>query len=306
MSDYIYLSARAYNDSKLTVQRAESQQSRNVGIVNHTERYQLAVERFFIQNMVVPVFQPEIDSNNDTLLTFSIYDKTNSTSHPQVIRLSSSNPDFYTFQEIVKVLNSNVETLWDSLVGKPAGADQPLFAFGSERWSLTTNQDFRDRYDIYFNQQFYQILNSFEFESLAIANPKEVNYAKVFLDKDTIVQHSSTIEQFSPVSRIVVEADGIPVVPELLPNFVGASSSVNRIDDNVLTDYKLYVTNSSATQTVLYESDGSYRFFSLQSSEALRSFNVRFKWVSYKGIKNNIKLDYGNKCEIKFLLKKIM
>lgn len=305
MPEYKYISARAYNNNPGSIQVAIATEARQSPIIPNTRDYLLAVDRFFIQSMIVPVFEPDINEDNDTLLAITILDTNDGTAYPQVIRLDNSDNTFYNYQEIVKVLNSNVNTLWGTIPGKPVGANAPVFSFSEEKWSITTNTDFRDQYEIYFNQPLYELMHTFEFDSISVLNPSTLQYALLQCEKDVVTQFESTVELFSPVSRILIESQGIPIESELLPNIVGANSSVNNLSDNILTDYKVYTENSSCLQTILYESGSNYKWFSMNGSTNFKSFSIKFLYVNYKGEKKNILLNYKNKAEIKLVLREV-
>jgi len=221
-----YLSTRVYNNTPGTTIRAYSTESRDQAILTDTSEWLFGVSRFFIQSAQLPVWKPTIDASNNTHLVVSLYDTDTKINYPVTIQLSVSDNEFYTFQKVVTELNTNIATLWGTIPDTVGNV--PVFSFRNNLFSLTTNDDFRGKYTIFFNQPMHQLLNTFEYVEIYATQPSLVQYAEVMLENDTETQYGTTVLEWSPISRIMLQTQGIPVEPESTPELVGDNSSTNR------------------------------------------------------------------------------
>lgn len=293
-----YLSTRVYNNTPGTNIRAYSIESRDQPILTDTSDWLFGVSRFFIQSAQLPVWKPTIDASNNTYLVFSIYDTSTTTNYPVTIQLSSSDNDFYTFQKVVTELNTNIASLWGTIPGTVGNV--PVFSFRNNLFTLTTNSAFRGKYKVFFNQPLHQLLNTFEFVEVNATQPSLVQYAEVLLENDTETQYGTTVLEWSPISRIMLQTQGIPVVPESTPELVGDNKSTNRNTQLILEDYKIYVDDSSCTQTISFESQNRVRWHSMNDVPSFNRFSIFCQWIDYQGNAHPILLNFQNKFEVRF------
>lgn len=293
---YLYQTINIYNDTADSAIQARASVQRNEAILPDPENWEVAVERWYIRNLELPVWRPNFVTGLTTRHTISFVNIGSGAVTTQAVIADSAEP-YKTFQRVVATLN----TALTALVATTSAPSTPTFSYTDGLFSLNTDSTFRSAWYICVNQSLYHLLNNFDYLTLLPDETAE-NYAEFNLTDDTITQLSSTTQEWSPVNKIVIEST-LPMLDELLPQGSTSSANTSTKTSNVLTDYKVYTTGNSNVFTFQYDATGNHRWHSLLQQSNFRSFTLDFKWVDYQNNSNVIDLYYKNQAEVKLVFR---
>lgn len=295
---YLYLTAVSQNFSGGEV-LANAKIERNDGsILDGSHHYEVGIKKFSISALELPLWQPKLVTGLDTNCSIT-FDDGAGNQYTDSVALPSAGFVFRTWEEIRDVLNTCLTNV-NTLAGGAFTA--PNFTYANGVFTLNTVSAFRAAFTIYFNQPLYQLLNSFDYESLSSDNDAD-DYALLDLSTDAITQGETTALYFSPVDELIITTT-LPVVPNLIPlNNNNDSSNYEKI----LADFKVFNSNAySNVYSFQFTTNGDeINYHSMFQDISLKQFNLRLKWVDYEGRSHDIYLKNGQTAKIQVVFRRM-
>lgn len=283
--------------SKAKVARTNIQRSSN--ILDQPEDYLLSIDRFFINYSTFPVWSPIIKDKNTEL---SFVFKVGSNGNEYSGTVQSTKKEYYSMKEVAKVLNGCLEDMIEELnTAEDTSYNNPEFSFSNNLFSISSDADFRNDIQFYFNEKAFSYLNTFEFDEI---NPVDLTkYAIISLSSDTETQSSHTCEMWSPLQKIVVKCT-LPIAAEFTPDR-DSNLSYSSSTEAILTDFVIFTTNSSPVEIINYVASGNHRWISMSQQSEFTNFEISFFWVDKQGNEFNLMVPPLANIEMKLLFKKI-
>jgi len=266
---------------------------RQSNILNHPEDYIVSIENFFLMGVRLPLFKITFD------YVIGIYEKSSGTIYHDNIDFTDWNEDgfIYDYDDVAAGIQKTLE----SVCSAQSVESIPTFSFDDKTlvFSIDSSSNFRDDYEIVFNENMVFGFNSFPLSKL------DDEFYSINLKGDRETQDNKTLEFLSPVSRIVLESNNLPVNSELLP-----PSGSGEISNNIgvfLTDYKYFQSNNQSIQTIVFSAaESDHRYHNLNESNTFNQFNLNFVWYDYDGNKYQVFLfSELSKAGIKIMFKSI-
>lgn len=297
-SQYVYQTVFIYNNTADTQLQARTAVRREDIIVPNPEMWLVAVERWYIRNVELPVWRPNFVSGLTTRHSISFKEISSGIVTTQAVDANSTDP-FKCWQRVAAVLNTTL----NDLATATAAPSVPTFSWDNGVFTLNTNVAFRGAFKIALNQSLYRLLNTFDWESID-ADETADDYAYFNLTGDAITQFSATTSEFSPVAKIVLEST-IPMLNELLPQGIGNSSNNSQNTSNVLTDFVVFNDGTSNVFSYEFERTGVHRWHTMLADPHFKGFILEFRWIDKQGNSNPLYISYKNQAEVKLVMKRI-
>lgn len=312
--DNIYYNVRIINDDDTKSINAEFEENRVVPILNNPKDYHLAVVRFSVPAINIPIFNFE-DGAYIITLEYQGNDFTAPVQYIQNHPFDSNNREVWNYQEFLNMINATFETQFQALkLAHPGTAptEAPYLTYDANTQLITLNaeQAYNDPVNgisIYFNARLYLYFTGFQvFDYDYISEPKHFK----LLIKDNknnsatiggkpyylMKQEYQTLFLWNDFKSIVFASDSIPVASELL-------SSQTNILRKIITDFEP-LSDINDRQSFQYAPLGPLRYYDLESSYPLRKIDVKIFWEDKFGKLYPIILDKGQVASIKILFKK--
>lgn len=268
--------------------------SRDEEIISDEEGWKVCVERFYIHGAKLPLFDTQ---RPPWVIALRDYDTDAVTT--RTIEWGGQRY-LYDYRHVASYLTENITALATSLA--IAEIDIPRFSFADKVFTIHTTNTFRESYEFLFNAEMAWALSCFLFAEDSLGE-----FERLVLEDDAETQEASTIELLSPVSRLALRTNTLPVQLEMLPpldidpDFPEESS--NRTG-GFLVDYKLSQLTNQSTQGIEYIAP-IRRWHSVKDYASVASFNISAHWVDYTGTYHDIMLPVrSSEFEIKVLFQK--
>jgi len=205
----------------------------------------------------------------------------------------------YSYKDVA----SGIDLAFDNLASSLgiAEVDRPRFEYDldTHRFHVVTTAAYRGAYDTLVNDSFQFALNTFD-----IILDTDAGWYVLDIQGDDFEQANATLEFLSPVRRIAVKSNGLPVKYELIdPPSTGFS-----IADGVgsfLVDFKYTQVNNQSIQALFYLPEGAdQRWHNLTTGVDLRSFTLSFNWVGFDGVFHKILVPPQGSVTVKLLFQR--
>lgn len=311
--DNIYYNITIKGDAK-TGGQAIFRENRVGVIIENPSHYQLAVERFSVPSINIPIL---IFDNRDFKISFQ-FDNLTITKPliwiPNDINVSQ--PKYlWHYQEMLNMINVAFESAFtDMKLAKPLAppTEAPFLTYNPTTQLITLNaeQTYNSSgvptINIFFNLQLFNIMPSFvnfeQEEKEPLAHQILVQDLKfnrtTFNGKPyfNVVQEFTTLSLWNDLQSIVFMTDSIPTTPEL-------DSSQKNITQRVITDFEP-LTGINDRQNIQYYPQGPLRFYDLDSSYPLRTIDLTVYWKSTLGVLYPIYINDTDVLTVKLLFRK--
>ena len=268
---------------------------RNEPILTDPEKVKVAVERFYLHGVPLPLF------DGSKVWKIGLRDHSASSGSPITsVQVRWSEDYFFDYAEMVPDLNLALSDVATTVGLNPD--DIPTFSFDrtSGIFSITTSSSFRGQVDLFFGEDMTWGLNTFQHEG--VDNP---GWYKIILNDDTATQSNATLELLSPVDVIALRTSGLPVEYELMPPPASVQNDITDDIGSFLVDFKYTQSNNQAIQPILYSVSGSdHRYHNLLRTGKIQDFTVKFFWVDYAGTFHPINLPASAIAELKLMFVK--
>lgn len=292
--EYIYVNTQVKNQSD-TPLRAVCKVRRATPILPETgglvkfDKWLSSIDRFYISGAILPLFKAVGD------YTISITDG-NTTESQNVAFTLDSNNFLYDYHQFAEDINTTFDALSTTLGINQA--DIPVITFNDDtnKFTINTTANFRGTYNIIFDNNLYFCLNTFRTEQTAI------DENTLILLEDAETQHSNTLENLSPVNKILLVSN-MPLRGELMPSSISPDSqALSSVNLNIITDFKYYQESNTKLNSIIFNANASHRYHTLISTLNFTSFDVEFYWVDRDN--NNYALNLApiqGMCEAKIM-----
>lgn len=294
MPKFLYFNSQVYNTTN-KVLKAISNDQRGGEILSQPDKYMIAVDRFYLHNIVLPLTKPEksyVRIENFKVSKLSIIE----------VNWTTINGFQYDYHQFAK----DIET---ALIGASTDVDMtgvniPKISFDdtTNKFTITTTSTFRNSCNIEMSYNLYRYLNSFYWIFNPTMEMNENSFFHLVTNQNSITQKTPTLENISPVCKIYIEGVNIPIHGELLPPSIENQNITTLTKGNIITDFKYYQSDNNSSQNILFNADGNHRFASLLSVSNFTSISIRYKWLDYENNAYDIELLPNGSAECKLLL----
>jgi hypothetical protein len=313
--DNIYYNIRI--TSETNGELAQYSENRVSPIIQEPSKYKLAVERFRIPAVNIPIMRWKPDFFKVTMS----YAGTDITETLQFIP-NSTDPDFYgdaiwNYQEFIDIVNKALSDAFTTIKGIHAGAppteapfltyeaDTQLFTFNAEQLYDTTGPA---TINIYFNPELYLLFPSFPTFADHTGSPEkeyQIIVKNNFNNSTTInakayystKQEYTTLFLFNDLVSIAFETDSIPVTNE-------KEGDQRNVVKRLITDFEPLedINNRQAFQ---YFPQGPLRYYDMNSVYPLSRIDLRVRWVDKNNESYPIYINKNEALTVKILFKKV-
>jgi hypothetical protein len=318
--DNVYYNIRITNEED-TAKHAVYSANRTVPILEIPADYEMAVMRFSVPALFIPIFLWE----TPTPLSVSMrYDGEDITEDLQFIQRADNpnNPPYgeavWNYQELVDMINVALKTAWDAMkVAKPASptTEAPFMVYDAktELCSLYAEKLFdssTNTIEILFSKRLFVLFPSFQsyVSTVAVPPPELTRYQILVKDNKTnsttynakdyfiMEQEYPTLALWNGFSTIVFETDSIPVEPEFL-------ATQNNTTRRLLTDFEPLSTINDR-QVFQYFPQGKVRYYDMKSNYPMKRIDLRVYWEDNLGKVYPLYLGQGDVLTMKLLFRK--
>jgi hypothetical protein len=243
----------------------------------------------------------------------------------------------YNFQYVINLINESLIRCFQKLQSAEAPTldtqDPPFMTWEKDNTvRLYARADMYDtdtfpRVEIYFNRSLYSLLSSLpsikvdkigvsptsQYFQLLVKSYYGARISNVVSfgihDLIYVDQEYSTIDQFTPVSSILLESSTIPVIPNQQSNpqiYIDGqpnqlSTTYNKFA-NVITDI---TADNASKPTVLYIPSGEYRMISLMNNQQpLHQIDIQCKWMDKTGEIHDVMLSPNSSVSLKIMFRR--
>lgn len=298
MNDNVYVNSQAFGKANQIIDAIIDVQ-RQIPVVENTEDWKVAVERFYFHGALLPLFDPQAGTCTVTIET--IVGGAMTTQDLDFSPYQETDGFIYDYKDVAKAMNDAFDALATTLT--ISGPNTPVMSFNptTKVFSITTNSTFRSAYKILFNEHLFFYMPSFDYVNF-LSSPH-------FLDitGDTFTQHTQTIEMLSPVSRIVITTSSLPVRSELLPPPKDANTSIAGVgaESEFLVDFKYTQQNNVCMNHIEFvASDSDHRWHDMKEVQGLTKYKMAFNWYDYNNVGYPMKLYEKSSCDVKLYFAK--
>jgi len=317
-ADNIYYNVRLNNNLPLSSMPVVFYENRVQPIMNKPDDYELAVVRFKLSTLGLPIL---IWASQPLLSVTLTHDGVDYTTPLTFINNGTANSVYgnsiFNFQEFLNIINLALQTSYDNLkIGFPLSSitkppflliDHPtnavyfavepayIFPIGPDVFST----------QIYFNEALY-----FFFPALqAFATSDQVKTYQIIV-QDLLV-NTSVIQTvpylimksdypifalWNDYQSISFESNTIPIVPENQP-------AQTNVITALVTDFEPLEEENNRT-SFQYFPQGPLRYYSLSSPVPLSQIDIRVYWQDRFGNSFPLYLPFGQVCTVKLLFRK--
>lgn len=301
MQNYTYLNETFISNQEIAGIKGANKENvifnieRQNNILDNAEKdYLLSVEMFHLHAVRIPLFKPSQRSYN-----LGVTDVGTGDTFYRDVDFSSFVEDdgfMYDYRDVATAINEALYAICNTDLSVPVG-DIPEFTFNKSnlRFEVKSNSTFRSGYEILFNDDLRVDFNSFEFDRI------DDIYEMIVLSDDVETQDSGTLEFLSPISRIVLESQGLPVKFELLPPQNGSINTISNNSAVFITDYKYVQKNNQDIQSILFESKSTDQRYHNVKNTLFSKFSLFFTLYDYENNKYPLTLLPQSRIQIKLM-----
>lgn len=323
MSDYEYVNITIRNNVSNVPIPARYYETRQNNILDHPEDYDMAVVRFSIPTLGIPILYFE----DGRYVVYMSYGVTTITQPVVLIPGNNHVPpgrSIYTYQEMLNMINAAILTAYNALaLAEPLmpNTSAPFLCYdntsglftlyGEPDWANTANTAI-----LYFD-----VDTSLLFAGLyqyAIYNPPTGNvidrFQQVFKDNKNntetlngtvyyaMRQDYRSLNLWSDFGSIILATSSIPVNAE----FVSVTGSDGKNENRrILTDFIPNDSSSPRDITNLnYNPSGIPRYYSLSSTKEFRTLDLEILWQTKTGITIPLYINRFTEATIKLQFRK--
>lgn len=293
---YQYLNLDTENSTS-SVSHLTARERRNQ-ILHDPEQYLVAVDRFTIHKVWLPVFQ------ETETLTVRIVKKSDSSNHDTDVDFSGlvdSDGFMYTIDYFLNAVNSAI-----SASAVSAGilvADVPFITLDRSTWLATLDYDahanFGDDFYLEFNEPLFSHFPHFRYADIL----PTTTYFRVYTPNSG-TKTTTTADEIltSPVDKIYIKTHQVPVVGE----YTSALDS-NPTDkaELILTDFEFGGSNRFCIQNIGYTATtGQYRWHNMYHG-AFHSADISFYFKTYNNERHPLRVGPSGSISAKLVFKEV-
>lgn len=312
-------------------------------LVSNTSTYKFAIARYSMIGHRLPIWIPKIrTSPNQTSysMKMNIVFNTKSYTSDEIFlnyiprnSLTSVDPEYYysySYEQFIEMINASfaacITNLQSKIIGYTITTNPPFMVYDSTSNLFTIYFDERgngtpERITCSFNNELYNLLNSFYFERQPLNWWNLIVVDKItnrFTDPTTSVnyiictQSYGTTALWSPVQSIIFSSESLQVNPEVIGSVsvVGDGSSLGSNQSNnsqqMITDIVLDLDQSSDFNGMITYIPSEYRYISMLDSREPRSVKFSVWWLNkFNQVRYPIKLSNGGLITMKMMFQRI-
>lgn len=299
MSQYLYLTGQSIGDSPSSP--AIVRVNRQEPFLTNTTGWLVSAERWILHGVVLPVFDSSLRPITISFVSKITGEGLQATAsfsqEKRTVPVQFGTKYLYDLRDVALGIQNTFNQ-----IGNDLNIPQdhiPVISTNGRVFSITSTQAFRDQHDILVNEAFEYYFGTFDFR-------REDDDYVLELNQDTETQHSSTLEFLSPICRIAIGTQGLPVDYELIPPPSNASGVVANDIGSFIVDFRYIPSGNQSRVSLLYSAtDSDHRWANLQNATELRTFSLEFSWYDYNNEKHPIILGTDGFAEVKMVFKKV-
>ena len=313
-ADNVYYNVRVTNETPDTDKPIVFYENRVSPLLEHPVDYEVAVERFKISTLDLPIF---IWDTQPPLYVTLEYKGANYEKQLTFINTGLNSPygqAIWHYQDFLDIINLQLSAAFtDMKTAFPAAAptEAPFFAFDAttELLILYAEQAYADAVNgvqIYVNEPLYYFFPCFQVFALRLIN----KYFQLVINNNILTNRVTfngkpylrisgeytVLALWNDVQTITFESNNILIVPENQPSALNVTTML-------ITDFEPLDSIQNHTAYQFYP-QGPLRYYSLTSSSPLRAIDVRVYWQDRHGNSYPIYLSLGEHMTLKILFRK--
>jgi len=303
--------------------------TRSSPLIKDTTGYAMSIIRFTIDTNTLPVFIPTMQNGSTINTIYSITLSYQNVNYQQYMQFTPQNTTsqsatyyhVYNYQYVCRLIDNTfsqcLEGLRNACIIAGITLDEsiisPTITYdpATQLFTITIDNTFYgidpDLINIYFNNS---LQNLFLFNSYfkSLTNTNGLNYMLINSNA-LITQEISSIGNMSPILSIVFVTTQLPIIqsiqgnPNIYNNGSIANQNSSNLGYNIITD--LVPNNFIYTPNIIYVPSGQYRFISLTSGAKIQNIDYSVYFLDKTGNLNQVYLNTGSCCTVKFLFQKI-
>jgi hypothetical protein len=298
MQEHIYANLEMRNTGT-TAQAINLIEVREPRVLSQPDKYLITVDRFSIHRCFLPMYEDVVDLK---VRFIKQADMTYGESTLSFAGVKDSNNLVWNAQDFVSAFNSSVNNAMGALGGVVGTAPSMTLNNATMIATITTSgiTNFNTTYVLGFNEPLYAILSTFLYLTLS---PNTQWFYPVLSNTTT-----SSLEgiNLSPVDKIIIKTNRIPVVSEMIQFNSNNSGQASRQTDAVLTDFSFSGANKFPMNDMEYNATGGqYRFHSMQDTGTFTTIDLAFYYKTYNNNVFPLNIIPSGSCNVKILFKQI-
>lgn len=311
--DLIYFNIKKYYDGETTF---DFDENRVDEILKNPSDYELTITRFSIPSIAIPILF-DVPNRYQILIDFGGVQETAYVDFPS--NTSSTKPLYppyfsvWSYNEIVDGINSALKTAHDNMKTNtptfpPNTACKMTYDSTTKLFSLYATTGYSAvNVKVYFNNDLFQLMNSFQFKQTSFPPILPPYYQIVIKDNNNngstyggggyvMTQNFSTTQQMSTLNSLIFETNSVPVDPE----FLGSQNNETRI---VISDF--YVERTVNDRYNLeFSPKGALLYTNLVQKSPINRIDLKVSWIDNDGNVRNLIGDVNSPFDVKLLFRK--
>lgn len=298
--------------------------TRSSALIRDTTGYVMSIVRFALDTGTLPIFVPIMQTNSSTDTIYSITMTYNNISYQQYMNFIPQNTAqinnyyyVYSYQYLCNLINNTFASCLTGLMNLTDISNliiAPTISYNSSSQLFTITLD-----DTNFGGSSSNLINIYfnsSMQSLFLFNSKYTNTSSsigqnylLINNGNEITQEISTLGNISPIMSIVFVSTQLPIIQNIsgnpniyingqIQNQNSSNTGYNIITDMIPSDF-VYIPN------IIYVPSGQYRYISLTNGGRISNIDFQVLWLDKQGNLNQVYLNTGSSCSVKFLFQKI-
>lgn len=293
---YVNLEVRNTTAAPLAISLNEKREPR---VLDDPEDYKVAVDRFSIHKAWLPIYE---DAHT---LTVKVIKQSDSSYYEEELDFSAvvdSNNLLWSVDHFISVFNNAIDTACQN---HGLAANACVLSIDRGTWKATldfsTVANFAANYYVELDEPLFSIFPTFLYSDVGFST----TYFRMNLT-DASPYTSVTEEEIelSPVDKIYIKSNQMPVVYELTP---GGDSNATKKSESIITDFEFSGANvGRSLQNISYTAtSGQYRYHSMETSSSFNTIDLQFYYKTYANNSQPLYFLPSGSCNVKLLFEKV-
>ena len=297
--DLVFVNMETRNTTINSV-HASLQEKRNK-FFDNPSLYQVSIDRFSLHKCWLPIFEAGV---ND--LVVRVIKKSDSSEYLQTVNFSAltdSNNLMWDPQYFINALNASIT----AAVLAAGAATAPSWTLANGSWIATldysTPAGFGNDYYLTFNQALFSIFSSAYYSDVVGPSANQEYYRLYTPD---IAPHTNVTNEkieLSPIDKILVKSNQMPISYEFTPDTSGNASSNS---ESIVTDFEFGGANTLAVNNINYTATtGQYRFHSMNETSSFQVADLQFYYTTYNNSQFPLYIAPSGSVNVKLIFKRV-
>ena len=294
----VFVNLELRNDTASSI-HVDLSETRDPVVLKHPQNYELAIDRFSLHKAWLPIMEDEHD------LKVKIIKKSDSSTSTDTLDFSGlvdTNGLMYDTAYFVGALNASITSV---CAGVGIASGFPTVALEPGSWIATLDYSgvasFAADYYLQFNEALYGIFSTLPYSDVL---GDQAFYSLALTDASPFTIETTEPINLSPVDKIYIKSNNIPLIYEFSPATTVGSASNN--SEAIVTDFNFNGSNRNPLNNINYEATtGQYRFHGLQPSTNFNNLDLKFFFKTYNNNSHPLYILASGSCNVKLYFRKL-